>query len=277
MLQNKPYPAFDKQGHRGGRGLMPENTIPAMLHAINLGVTTLEMDTHVTADGKVIVAHDDYLNPAFALNPDGTEILKSDDKKYPIYQMAYADLRQFDVGSKFYPLFPQQQKLKLAVPLLADLIDSVQNYLKKTGKKQVFYNIETKCDEAGDNILNPLPAVFVEALMDIIKQKKIAPFVVIQSFDKRTLQILNKKYPQIRTSYLIPNDKKTFDINLTELGFTPFIYSPFYKIVNTDLVNACHAKGIKIIPWTVNTKEEISNLKSLNVDGLISDYPNLLN
>lgn len=267
------FPAFSTEGHRGGRGLMPENTIIAMRHAVDLGVTTLEMDTHITKDGKVVVTHDDYLSPAFMLTPEGKEIPKSDAKKYPIYKMDYGMLKQFDLGSKPYPLFPDQKKIKTYIPLLADLIDDVQEYSK--GKKQMFYNIETKCSAKGDGVVNPGPEEFVKLLMDVINKKGITPYVVIQSFDKRTLQILHKKYPNVRTSFLVDN-KKTVAQNLEDLGFNPFILSPAFKMVNEDLVKQCHEKQIKVIPWTVNTKEDIANLKQLNVDGIISDYPNLL-
>lgn len=267
------FPAFSSEGHRGGRGLMPENTIAGMIHAIDLGITTLEMDTHITKDGKVVVTHDDYLSPSFMLTPEGKEIPKSDAKKYPVYQMDYSLLKQFDLGTKVHADFPDQKKFKSHIPLLSELIDEVQQYTKN--KRQMFYNIETKCSEKGDGIVNPGPEEFVKLLMDVIEQKGITPYVVIQSFDKRTLQILHKKYPKVKTSYLVSN-KKTVAQNLAELGFNPFILSPAYKMVDAEMVKQCHDRNIKVIPWTPNTKAEIDNLKQLKVDGIISDYPNLL-
>lgn len=267
------FPAFSTEAHRGGRGLMPENTIIAMRNAIDIGVTTLEMDTHITKDGQVVVTHDDYLSPSFMLTPEGKEIPKADAKKYPIYQMDYTLLKQFDLGSKFLAAFPEQKKIKTNIPLLADLIDDVQTYSK--GKKQPFYNIETKCSAKGDGIVNPGPEEFVKLLMDVIRKKGITPYVVVQSFDKRTLQILHKKYPEVRTSFLVDN-KNTVAENLADLGFNPFILSPAFKMVNEDLVKQCHDRNIKVIPWTPNTKADIDNLKKLKVDGIISDYPNLL-
>lgn len=267
------FPAFSTEAHRGGRGLMPENTIVAMYNAIDIGITTLEMDTHITKDGQVVVTHDDYLSPAFMLTPEGKEIPKIDAKKYPVYQIDYNLLKQFDLGSKDYPLFPEQKMIKTHIPLLADLIDDVQRY--SNGKKQMFYNIETKCTAKGDGIVNPGPEQFVKLLMDVIRKKGITAYVVIQSFDKRTLQILHKKYPEVRTSFLVDN-KKTVSENLADLGFNPFILSPAFKMVNQDLVKQCHDLHIKVIPWTPNTKSDIDNLKQLKVDGIISDYPNLL-
>ena len=274
-VKNAPYPAYDREAHRGGRGLMPENTIPAMLNTVDLGMETLEMDTHITADGKVIVSHDEYVNPLFSLDPDGKEIPKEDKQKYDLFKMTYAEIARFDVGSKDYSKFPQQKKMKVSMPLLADLIDAVQSHIKTTGKRQIFYNIETKSTEKGDGIVNPDPETFVRLLMAVIIEKKILPYVVIQSFDKRTLQIINKKYPTVRTSWLVDNQKTTAE-NMDDLGFKPFIYSPNFKMVTADVVKECHDKGIKVLPWTPDTKADLDALKALGVDGVITDYPNLL-
>jgi len=202
------FPKFSAEAHRGGRGLVPENTILAMKDAMNYpAVTTLEMDTHITKDGKVVVTHDDYLSPGFMLTPDGKEIPAADAKKYNVFKMNYNDLKTFDIGSKVNKDFPQQKKIKTYIPLLTDLVDSVQHEIKSKGKKQYFYNIETKCSAKGDGVTNPTPEVFVKSLMDVIKSKKIEQYVVIQSFDKRTIQIINKEYPGIRTSFLVSNKK----------------------------------------------------------------------
>ncbi|MGX5689232.1 glycerophosphodiester phosphodiesterase family protein [Arcticibacter tournemirensis] len=270
------FPALSLEAHRGGRGLMPENTIIAMINAMQIeGITTLEMDTHITKDHEVVVTHDDYLSPAFMLTPEGKEIPNSDAKKYPIYGLSYAELSKFDIGTKYYSAFPQQRKIKTHVPRLEDLIDSVQSYIKANNKKQYFYNIETKCSEKGDNVLHPEPGKFVELLMNVIEKKKITPYVVIQSFDKRTIQIIHKKYPQVKTSYLV-NNKKSYEENISDLGFKPFILSPDYKMVDAGLMQKAHRDGVKIVPWTANSSEEINRLKGLKVDGIISDYPDLL-
>jgi len=275
MKENAPYPKFDREAHRGGRGLMPENTIPGMKNTIDLGLETLEMDLHISADNKVFVSHDEYVNYLFSLTPDGKEIPKEDAKKYVLYKMPYAEIAKFDVGSKPYSKFPDQKKMKVSMPLLSDLIDEVQAYLKSTGKPQVFYNIETKSSAAGDGEVNPDPETFVKLMMNVLMEKKILPYVVIQSFDKRTIQIIHNKYPNVRTSWLVDNKKTTAE-NLADLGYTPFIYSPNFKMVTADVVKECHDKGIKVLPWTPNTKEDIDNLKAMGVDGVISDYPNLL-
>lgn len=270
-----PLPQFDTEGHRGARGLMPENTIPAMLKAIDLGVTTLEMDVHITADNQVILSHDAHINPLFTLTADGKDIPQGEAENLSFYKMEYAALRNYDVGSKFYAKFPQQQKLKTQIPLLSNLIDSVQYYLADNDIEQVFYNIETKSQPDGDKIFHPGPETFVKLIMDVVEEKKITPWVIIQSFDPRTLKVVHEKYPKVRTSLLVEDG--TLEENLKKLGFLPSIYSPNAKLVTEELIKQCHSKGLKIIPWTVNSKEEIENLKSLGVDGIISDYPDLFN
>lgn len=269
------FPVFDKEGHRGCRGLMPENTIPAMKKAIDLGVNTLEMDVVITKDKQVVLSHDAYLNHVFSLTPEGQEFTKEDEQRYILYKMDYAQIRKFDVGSKGNPGFPRQQRIKAYKPLLGELIDSVEQY---TGQKQalpVRYNIETKSIEGHDGEWQPAPEEFVDLLVAVLKEKKISDRVVIQSFDKRTLQVLHKKYPDVKTAYLIGEDKLGLEGNLTALGFTPFIYSPYYKLVNAQLVQSCKEKGVKLIPWTPNTSTEIAQLKALGVDGIITDYPDL--
>ena len=143
---------FDKEGHRGCRGLMPENTIPAMIHAIDLDVTTLEMDVHITKDSQVVLSHDPWMNPAITTKPDGS-YLTDKDPKYILYNMTYDSIRRFDVGYKPYPLYPQQQKIHVAKPLLPVLIDSVEAYCRQKGKR-VYYNIEIKSSPNGDDLVS---------------------------------------------------------------------------------------------------------------------------
>jgi len=147
--------------------------------------------------------------------------------------------------------------------------------MKKNKRQQVFYNIETKCSPQGDGVTNPTPEVFVKLLVEVIEKKKILPFVVIQSFDKRTIQLINKNYPGIKTSFLVAN-KKSYEENIADLGYKPFILSPVWQMVNTELVSKAHADGVKVIPWTANKLEDIQKLKALKVDGIISDYPDIL-
>ncbi len=270
---------FDKEGHRGCRGLMPENTWPAFQKAIDLGVTTLEMDAVISKDKKVVLSHDQWFNHDITTKPDGTFIGEREERKYNIYWMDYyKDVVTFDVGMKPHPRFPQQQKMPAVKPLLENIIDSVKKYTTEKNLPFPNFNIETKSKPELDNVFHPMPDEFVELLMAVIKKKGIEDYVIIQSFDPRTLQYLHKKYPAIKTALLIEDfDKRTIGDQIKELGFTPTIYSPHQNLVNEKLIAYCHKHHISVIPWTVNDKETIAKLKSMGVDGIISDYPNLFN
>jgi glycerophosphoryl diester phosphodiesterase len=269
-------PQFDKQGHRGSRGLMPENTIPAMHKAIDLGVTTLEMDVVISKDKKVVVSHDPYFNSDITTTPGGNILSKSEGSNLLLYTMDYDSIKKYDVGSKPHPGFPRQQKMSVHKPLLSDLIRSSEDYAKQKNLSPLWYNIETKSKKDGDGVYHPAPAEFVELLVAVIQKEGIVERTVIQSFDIRTLQVVHEKFPFFRTSLLMENtDKRTVDEQLKELGFVPTVYSPHYSMLTPTLVKACHNQGLKIIPWTVNSREEIARIKSLGVDGIITDYPDL--
>ena len=139
-----------------------------------------------------------------------------------------------------------------------------------------FFNIETKSQPLTDNTFHPAPEEFVELVLNVVNKKGIAERVIIQSFDFRTLHVLNRKFPLIKTAALIEDfDKRGLEVHLNELSFLPTIYSPHYSLVNDDLIKKCHAQKIKVIPWTVNDKEKITQLKQMGVDGIITDYPDL--
>lgn len=267
---------FDKQGHRGCRGLMPENTIPAMLKAIDLGVTTLETDVVITGDKQVVLSHEPFFNHEITTKPDGSSVTEVEEKQLNIYQMNVATVGKYDVGLKFVERFPRQEKLAVSKPLLSAMIDSVEAYCTNKGKPLPKYNIETKSQSATDGIYHPTPDVFVELLVAVVLSKGIESRTIIQSFDIRTLQYLHKAYPTIQTALLIEDtDKKSLALQLQQLGFIPSIYSPHFSLVTPLLLKQCKDAGIRLIPWTVNDQQKIKELRALGVDGIISDYPDL--
>jgi glycerophosphoryl diester phosphodiesterase len=253
---------------------MPENTIRGMLKALDFGVTTLDMDAVITKDRQVVLSHEPYFNNEFSLTPEGKEITLQNQKDYNIFKMDYEQVRKFDVGSKLNRRFPGQQKYKAYKPLLAETIDSVEAYVKEKKLKKPNYVIETALIRKGDVEFQPEPSEFVELIMDVVKDKKLSKRVTIQSLDIRTLQYLHEKYPKIKTSLMI-DEKEELEKNIENLGFTPTVYSPYYVLVGKGLVERCHAMGIKIIPWTVNTSKLMKYLIDLGVDGLVTDYPNV--
>ena len=269
-------PVFDKQGHRGCRGLLPENTIPAMIKAVALGVNTLELDVVVTGDSQLIVSHEAYFHHNITTKPDGSAVTPAEEKSLNLFRMSFAESQQYDVGLKPHPGFPQQQKIKVTKPLLSDLIDSVENYLRQNNLPAVFYNIETKSSPLTDNLFHPAPPAYVDRVVALMRSKRLEEKANIQSFDFRILQYLHRQHPSIKTGVLIEgSDKRPLEAQLTDLGFVPDSYSPHYSLVTPDLINACRHWGMRIIPWTVNDKATIERLKGMGVDGIITDYPNL--
>ena len=267
---------FDKEGHRGCRGLLPENTIPAMLKAIELGVTTLETDVIITKDRKVILSHEPFFNHEISTKPDGTLVTEKEEKGLNIFQMNYEEVKKYDVGLRPHPRFPNQQKITAIKPLLSDMIDAVVTYCRDKKLPLPYFNIETKTNPTTDNLYHPEPVEFVNLLVTVIKEKKIESRVIIQSFDIRTLQYLHQQFPEFKTALLIEDyDKKPFALQLKVLGFIPSIYSPDYSLVTPLLIKQCRDAGIGLVPWTVNTIEKINELKKMGVNGIISDFPNL--
>lgn len=263
---------FDIQGHRGARGLMPENTIPAFLKALELGVNTLEMDTVVSKDNQLVVSHDPFFSSEISLDKNGSPIPVEKQTDYKIFDMTYSEIKLFDVGSLGNRRFPEQQKIKTYKPLLSEVFKETQKYIRKNRLKPTMYNIETKSTVAGDNIFNPPPAVFARLLYDEIVKNKMQKFVTIQSFDVRTLQEF-KKFPVKMPLVLLVENKDGIEKNISNLGFQPDVYSPNYLLVDEQTVKYCREKKIKIIPWTVNEIADLERMKKFNLDGIITDYP----
>ena len=268
------HPAFNKEGHRGIRGLSPENTIPSMYKAIDEGVHTLELDVVMSKDKKVVVSHDVFFHQDFSLTPQGDSLTAKEAQKHLLYNMNYDSIRKYDVGLKHHPGFPLQEKIATYKPLLSELIDSCDAYAKRQGKV-IYYNIELKASPAYDGTKQPPIHELVEKVMEVVRSRNLEARCYLQSFDFRPLQILNQQHPDIETAVLIGgNDKRSFEQQLKELGYIPGSYSPHYSLVTKELLEACHKLGMKVIPWTVNTKEEIKRLKELGVDGIITDFAN---
>ena len=275
--QPQPKPAIDVQGHRGARGLYPENTIEGFLRAIDMGVTTLEMDVVVSGDSQLVVSHDPYINPEFC---DCGAIKDT----INIFKIPYDSIKKFNCGSKPHPRFAKQKKMKAFKPLLSDVIDTVEAYIKAKNLKPINYNIETKSEAQFDGEYNPPPGAFAKRLLDMVKSKGIEQRTFIQSFDMRTLRWLNDNKAPVKLVLLVENDFIMIDGMLKpgitdigdavkHLGFTPDVFSPNFEYLNKDVVDKVHAKGIKIIPWTVNEDRDIRRVAEMGVDGIISDYP----
>ncbi|MBC8153456.1 MAG: glycerophosphodiester phosphodiesterase [Bacteroidetes bacterium] len=268
---------YDLQGHRGCRGLMPENTVPAFLKALEIGVNTLELDVVISQDKQVVVSHEPYFNADFTIDPTGKPVDKKEQKNLNLYKMPYAEIKRYDTGSKGNPSFPEQQKLKTYKPLLSEVIAQAEAYRKTHNLPPFSYNIELKSEPSEYTISQPEPAPFSDLVHAVISKELAPERVVIQSFDFAILkwwhaQIEAGRYKKVRLAALVENIRSV-EKNLEDLGFTPDVYSPYFKLIGKERIAALHQKGIKVIPWTVNMPDDMRRLLSDGVDGLITDYP----
>jgi len=268
---------FEIQGHRGSRGLMPENTIPAFKKAIDLGVHTLELDLIISKDKKVVVSHDPFFNPNCTTDPTGKFISKENQGN--LYKLSYEEIKKYDVGLRGNKDYPEQQKMAVYKPLLEDMIRESEKYAKAKGVKPLRYNIEIKSEEKEYDISQPKVEEFSDLVYQIIIKQLPPERVTLQSFDYNVLkfwhqQIEQKKYKSIALSALIePMNNNEVRFNLDKLGFKPQIWSPYFVQATEKRVKELHELGIKIIPWTVNKREDMEKVKALGCDGLITDYP----
>lgn len=267
--------AFEWQSHRGARGLYPENTINGMKKALAYPeVTTLELDVVVSKDNRVIVSHEPWFSQEICLDPLGKFI---DGKGHKIYRMDYKQIKKYDCGSKVHPKFPKQEKIVERKPTLKDLLFTVEDYRRSNKRNEVSYSIEIKSSFRLERKgYQPAYQEMTDLVIDTIKKSGIPlEKFYIQSFDWRVLQYLDLKYPIFKKVALIQgryNYKKVLD----KLGFSPWVFSPHYSKVTKEQVDYFRKKGVRVIPWTVNNVKEMKKLKALGVDGIITDYPNLI-
>lgn len=286
-----PAQSFDLQGHRGARGLMPENTLAAFQHAMELGVTTLELDIAITADGIPVISHDPALNPDLTRDAQGRWIRG----RGPLIQsLTLEQLQAFDVGrtdpdSAYARQFSRQQARDgQRIPTLASLF----KLAKTLGAETVRFDIETKIfpNRPGDT---PGPEVFVNTLLAVIRDAGMDQRVMIQSFDWRTLQLLRKLAPAMDTVYLT-SESRNFN-NVRDRAWTGgmswrdhastaamvkasggTVWSPNFGDIDAVAVKSAQQLGVKVIPWTVNESTDMDRLIGWGVDGIISDYPDRL-
>ena len=262
-------------GHRGTRGYLPENTIPSFIKAIDLGSTAIELDIVISKDGLVVVSHEPYMSANICLDSLG-QPLKNPSQNHNIYEMTYAQVACYDCGSIKHNRFPEQQNMKLSKPLLSEVIDVIEDYVKEKGIAPVVYNVEVKSDPKGDNTHHPEPAKYVEILVKLLRSENINDRLIVQSFDERILKELHLQAPEITISFLVAN-LNSFSVNIQSLGFQPAYYTPYYKLLNKKKVREVHDANMKVGVWTVNRPKDIKRMINIGVDAIISDYPDRVN
>jgi glycerophosphoryl diester phosphodiesterase len=295
LLFTSPGLALDLQGHRGARGLAPENTLPAFARALSVGVTTLELDTGITKDGVVVISHNPSLNPDITRDKDGTWLAATGPT---IHSLTFSELQQYDVGrikpnTDYARAFPEQKAVDgTRIPKLSDLFGLV----RRSGNEQVRFNIETKVSPL-DPTQTLDPESFAKRLVELIHKEGMETRVNIQSFDWRTLQVVQKISPEIPTVYLSVQQRSFDNIAADRPGGSPWtaglrykdhgslprmvkaagsrIWSPHFADVTEGKLKEAHGLGITVIVWTVNENRQIKRMLDLGVDGLITDRPDL--
>jgi glycerophosphoryl diester phosphodiesterase len=287
--------AFDIEAHRGGRALFPENTLQSFANALAIGVDTLELDIGVTRDGAIVVSHERGLNPDLARNAEGVYAAPPG---IPFVRLQLAEVKKYDVGqirpgSTYAAQFPDQHAVPgTRIPTLSEVFGLV----RKSGNSHVRLNIETKIDPNRPEE-SPDPQRFVKLLLDLLQAEKFTGRVMIQSFDWRTLQIVQKLAPAIPTVYLTQqkgSSPTVFPDRASDwtAGFNPgefgkslpqtikaaggAIWSPFFGDVDPSLISESHRLGLAVVVWTVNKPEDMARMIDIGVDGIISDHPDLL-
>lgn len=262
---------LDIQGHRGARGLFPENTIPGFKGALDLGVQTLELDVVVSSEGFIVVSHEPWLNPEICLDPEGNVIPEGEGRKWNLFEMTYDSIAQCDCGMRPHPRFPDQIHYPAHKPLLSEVIDSMETHARETQRELPYYNIELKTVPLAEGIWNPSPIGFCALVRKVIQEKGIADRTIIQSFDTEILENMHRIFPQMRISLLVENQDPY--MALDSLSFQPDILSPDQTLLTEELISEMHDRGMKVIPWTVNDPGSAKRLIEWGVDGLITDYP----
>jgi len=283
--------AFDLQAHRGGRGLRPENTLASFTNGIAIGVTTLELDIAITADGVPVISHDPFVNPALARDAEGRWLVGDGPL---IHSLTLAELQRYDVG-RLNPThayargFPEQQAQDgERIPTLASLFARV----RELGATDVQFDIETKIypDKPSDTVA---PEEFVSKLLAVIRAAGMAERAMIQSFDWRTLALVQRVAPGMRTVYLttqgrnggnVGDPRWTNGLKLADYPSVPHMvkaaggntWAPNFNNLDEAAVRTAHTLGLQVVPWTVNAVADMRRLIDWGVDGLITDYPDRL-
>ncbi len=262
---------FEVQAHRGARSFFPENTLQAFCKAAHIGVRVLELDLVVSRDHEIVVSHDPWLSGPLCSDPHGYP-LSLDDRQYIIYDMRYDEIARFDCGRQ-HPCFSAQQPVRAAKPLLSTVFRVVDSYMVSANLKgAMIYNLEIKSWPDKDGVFHPSPERYAALLLQLIENAGLSLRVRIQSFDDRVLREAWKLDSGLCYGLLI-DKREGAERLLLESDFSLRYVNPHFSLVNPEITEYLHTRGVRMIPWTVNETEEMLAMKLVGADGIITDYP----
>ncbi len=275
-MSSSVSPAFPEvHGHRGCRGLLPENTLPAFREALRLGVDVVELDVVISADHQVVVSHEPWMSAAICRAPTGAAIPVAEQQQHNLYHLPYARIRQYDCGLTRHPGFPEQQPVPAYKPLLREVVVELEILARQLGRPPVRYSIEVKSGVGEEPRFQPPAAVFLELVLAELRALEILPRTTLLSFDKRVLQLARPLLPSLPLCLLIEDTLPVAE-HLLVLGFRPEVLGPDFHLLTPTLVANLREQHIKLVPWTVNEVADMWRVLALAPWGITTDYPDRL-
>ncbi|WP_400192750.1 glycerophosphodiester phosphodiesterase family protein [Hymenobacter sp. B81] len=262
-------------GHRGCRGLLPENTLPAFLHALQWPISGLELDVVLSADGQVVVSHEPWLNHLICRGPQGELLSEAEGRAFNLYQQPYSRIRRCDCGQLRHPRFPRQQTLSAPKPLLREVLAAVEAHARQRTLPPPEFCIEIKSTPVGDGVFHPAPEPFAAAVLACLTELRPASPITLLSFDHRVLQALRRQAPAWPLCLLIEDHQPVAE-HLAQLGFQPDSLGIHHPLIDAPLMRFCQQHQLPVTAWTVNTATEVQRLTALGVQALTTDYPDLV-
>ena len=264
-------------GHRGCRGLRPENTLPAFLHAVALGVDVVELDVVISQDQQVVVSHEPWLSAKLGRDALGQPLDPAQEQRYNLYQLPYATIQRCSLGEWPHPDFPAQQSVLSYRPLLRDIVQQVTAASQHLGRR-IGFSVELKSSPEGDNIFHPKPAQFVDLVMAELQAFDVADRTTLLSFDPRILQAAHKYYPGFALCLLIEDHLPPVAELFTFLGFEPEVLGPDFHLLSAAAVQSIRATypRLRLAPWTINSFEDLTTVLEWKTESITTDYPDRL-
>ena len=262
------------QGHRGARGLLPENTVPGFVLALREGADVLEMDLCIARDESIMVSHEPWMSHEICRTPNGVDINAAGERKHNLHAMTKAEIQAYDCGSRIHPRFPNQQNLPVQKPTLSDVVKVAETVPLLDGGA-VRYNLEIKYRPDLEPEFCPDAETFASLVLEELNRLGIANRSCIQSFSPEVMEAVHRMAPNMTLAWLTETPGSV-ETQLNRLTFEPDIYSPDWHLIDASDVYNLQKMGIRVIPWTVNSQEDLYTVMQMGVDGIITDFPDRL-